>query len=592
MRSIKEFFKVNKSFFEIAWKECKSYYFIYIIMILYGFASNMLLVLLPKISLNCFYVEKKFKLGVAYICGYIMIVLIWAFVERQMTLKQDINVTCIRLKMRDIIYKKVNQNSMLAYEDSDEFDALQRALNYTDTGADELINVVSRIVTCILTLIGVSFVVGQVSILMVIIVFLALIVSHLCMRKVNDLWFKYQNNERLPKVRLINYLSGLWNDKDYVSTIKLNDAFNYSTKVLKSKTIDLTKEGVSKNRQRFKWNYISIIANNLQLLSVHLYFGYLLFKGALDIATYSSLFVAVQQFASNFGTLLNLFIEIRNNANEASFYMGYIKDQKYIQNGKKDIKEFEEIHLVNVGFKYPNQEKNALYNISFSIQAGEKIAIVGENGAGKSTLLKLILGLYYPSKGRIVFNENIDITDIDLSSWYSHVAVVMQNSTNIPLTIEENISLCDEKDTDSIKLEESILFSGLTEKINSLSKREKTVFSTRFDKNGVDFSGGEKQKVSIARAYYRKANVLIFDEPSSALDPNAEYDFFKKVYDLGKEKTIIFISHRLSTVVKADKIIVLDKGKIVGLGNHKELINKCDIYTEMFNKQAENYIGE
>lgn len=552
----------------------------------------MLLVLLPKISLNCFYVEKKFKLGVAYICGYIMIVLIWAFVERQMTLKQDINVTCIRLKMRDIIYKKVNQNSMLAYEDSDEFDALQRALNYTDTGADELINVVSRIVTCILTLIGVSFVVGQVSILMVIIVFLALIVSHLCMRKVNDLWFKYQNNERLPKVRLINYLSGLWNDKDYVSTIKLNDAFNYSTKVLKSKTIDLTKEGVSKNRQRFKWNYISIIANNLQLLSVHLYFGYLLFKGALDIATYSSLFVAVQQFASNFDTLLNLFIEIRNNANEASFYMGYIKDQKYIQNGKKDIKEFEEIHLVNVGFKYPNQEKNALYNISFSIQAGEKIAIVGENGAGKSTLLKLILGLYYPSKGRIVFNENIDITDIDLSSWYSHVAVVMQNSTNIPLTIEENISLCDEKDTDSIKLEESILFSGLTEKINSLSKREKTVFSTRFDKNGVDFSGGEKQKVSIARAYYRKANVLIFDEPSSALDPNAEYDFFKKVYDLGKEKTIIFISHRLSTVVKADKIIVLDKGKIVGLGNHKELINKCDIYTEMFNKQAENYIGE
>jgi ABC transporter, ATP-binding protein len=592
MRSIKEFFKVNKSFFEIAWKECKSYYFIYIIMILYGFASNMLLVLLPKISLNCFYVEKKFKLGVAYICGYIMIVLIWAFVERQMTLKQDINVTCIRLKMRDIIYKKVNQNSMLAYEDSDEFDALQRALNYTDTGADELINVVSRVVTCILTLIGVSFVVGQVSILMVIIVFLALIVSHLCMRKVNDLWFKYQNNERLPKVRLINYLSGLWNDKDYVSTIKLNDAFNYSTKVLKSKTIDLTKEGVSKNRQRFKWNYISIIANNLQLLSVHLYFGYLLFKGALDIATYSSLFVAVQQFASNFDTLLNLFIEIRNNANEASFYMGYIKDQKYIQNGKKDIKEFEEIHLVNVGFKYPNQEKNALYNISFSIQAGEKIAIVGENGAGKSTLLKLILGLYYPSKGRIVFNENIDITDIDLSSWYSHVAVVMQNSTNIPLTIEENISLCDEKDTDSIKLEESILFSGLTEKINSLSKREKTVFSTRFDKNGVDFSGGEKQKVSIARAYYRKANVLIFDEPSSALDPNAEYDFFKKVYDLGKEKTIIFISHRLSTVVKADKIIVLDKGKIVGLGNHKELINKCDIYTEMFNKQAENYIGE
>lgn len=591
MKKVKEFIKANRLFFEIAWKKCKSYYFIYLITMLYGFVSNMLFVLLPKISLNYFFVAKNYKLGVVYICGYILIILIWVFVERKMTLKQDMNTTYIRLEMRNIIYQKISQNSMLAYEDSDEFDALQKALNYTDVGADELINVVSRIVTCILTLIGVSFVVGQVSILMVVIVFGTLIASHLCMQKVNDLWFEYQNNERLPKVRLINYLSNLWNDKDYVSTIKLNGAFSYSTKVLKTKTINLTKEGISKDKQRFRWNYISIIANNFQLLAAHLYFGYLLYNGTLDIATYSSLFVAIQQFASNFGTLLNLFIEIKNKVNEASFYTGYIEDQKYIQNGNKDIEKFRKISLANVGFKYPNQEKNALYDISFSIQAGEKIAVVGENGAGKSTLLKLILGLYYPSEGRIIINDDIDIEDMDISSWYSNLAVVMQNSTSMPLTIEENISLCDEKDTDLTKVEESILFSGLTEKINSLPKKEKTVFSTRFDKEGVDFSGGEKQKVSIARAYYRKANVLIFDEPSSALDPNAEYDFFKKVYKLGNDKTVIYVSHRLSTVVKADKIIVLDKGKIVGIGTHKELMCKCDKYSEMFNRQAENYVG-
>ena len=557
---------------------------------LYEFLSNMLLVLLPKLSLNCFYLEKIFKLGVVYICGYVVIILIWAFVERVMTLKQDMNITCIRLEMRDVIYKKINQNSMLAYEDSNEFDALQRALNYTDVGADELISIVSKIATCVLTLIGVSFVVGRVSVLMVLVIFATLIISHICMHKVNDLWFNYQNRERLPKARLINYLSGLWNDKDYVSAIKLNGAIKYSTDVLKIKTLELTGEGISKNKQRFKWNYISILASNIQLFSAHFYFGYMLYNGTLDIATYSALFVAIQQFASNFEELLNLFIEIKNKVNEASFYMEYIKNQNYVQDGKQNIEKFKEISLLNVCFKYPNQENNALCNVSLGIQSGEKIAIVGENGAGKTTLLKLISGLFYPSEGKIIFNNDIDIKDLNISTWQRHLAVVMQNSVNIPLTVEENISLCGEKDTDSIRLEESISFSGLTDKINSLSKKEKTAFSTRFNRDGVDFSGGEKQKISIARAYYRDADVLIFDEPSSALDPNAEYDFFKKMYELGKEKTVMFVSHRLSTVVKADKIIVLDKGKIVEMGTHKELMRRCGKYAEMFNKQAENYM--
>lgn len=592
MKHIKTYFETNKLFFTIAWRMQKSYYAIYTITIIYGFASNMLLIYLPKLSLDSFLSKKNFGLGVAYICGYVLIVLIWAFVERKMSLKQSINVTCIKLELRDIVYRKINENSMLAYEDSDEFDALQRALNYTDVGADETINILSKIITCVLTLIGVSYVVGQVSVIMIVIVFASLILSHVCMRKVNDLWFQYQNNERLPKVRLVNYLSGLFGEKDYVSEIKLNCAFDYAINTVKAKTMNLAEEGVAKDKQRFKWNYLAIIANNAQLLSAHLYFGYLLFEGKIDIATYSALFVAIQQFASNFGALLGLFIEMKNTVNESSFYMEYIKDQKYIQNGKQSIENFEEISLRNVNFKYPNQEQDALNNISFSIQAGTKIAIVGENGAGKTTLLKLILALYHSTSGKIIINNHIDINEIDLSSWYNQLAVVMQNSVNIPLTIEENIAFCNEKDMDLYKVEESILFSGLTDKINSLPKREKSVFSTRFDKEGVDFSGGEKQKISIARAYYRKTNILVFDEPSSALDPNAEYEFFKKVYELGKEKTVIFVSHRLSTVVKADKIIVLDKGKVVEMGTHTDLMARGGKYAEMFRKQAENYIGE
>ncbi|MCD7889432.1 MAG: ABC transporter ATP-binding protein/permease [Oscillospiraceae bacterium] len=592
MKKLKTFLETNKLFFEIAWKSHKSYFFIYIITTLYGFISNMLVIYLPKMSLNAFLYKEDLWLGVGYICGYILIISVWAYVERRLTLKQNLNTEYISVELREHIYRKMNENSMLAFEDSSEYDALQKALNYTYVGADEVINILSQMITCILTLIGVSYIVGQVSVIIVIIIFATLILSHLCMNKVNDLWFKYQNTERLPKVRLLQYLQRLFNEKDYVSTVKLNEAFDYSIETVNEKGMAIAIEGNKKDRQRFRWNYLAILLGNVQLLSAYLYFGYMLFAGQLDVATYSALFVAVQQFTQNFNSFLGLFINLKNNVNEASFYMDYIKDEKYVQNGTEKIDNCEEITLENVSFKYPNQEQKALNCVSFSIHAGSRIAIVGENGAGKTTLLKLILALYPPTSGKILINGETDINDVDLSSWYKQLSVVLQNSVNIPLTLEENIAFRGEKDIDSGKIEDSIRFSGLEDKIDSLPKKEKSVFSTRFDKEGVDFSGGEKQKISIARAYYRDANILVFDEPSSALDPNAEYEFFKKIYELGREKTVIFVSHRLSTVIKADQIIIIDKGQVAEMETHDELMAWKGLYCEMFTKQAENYISE
>ena len=127
-------------------------------------------------------------------------------------------------------------------------------------------------------------------------------------------------------------------------------------------------------------------------------------------------------------------------------------------------------------------------------------------------------------------------------------------------------------------------------KIESLNKKENTILSTRFDQEGVDFSGGERQKLSIARAFYKSGNILVFDEPSSALDPNAEYEFFQKIYDLGRSKTVVFVCHRLSIVVKADKIFVFKKGRIVECGTHSQLMDINGIYTKMYNKQIRNYL--
>jgi len=182
----------------------------------------MILVYLPKLSLDAFLEKSNFLLGVVFICGSILITILWAYVEKRIAVIQSLNVTNIAIEMRNKIYEKINKNNLLAYEDNQQYDALLKALNYTNVGADEIVSILSRFLTCVLTIIGVSYVIGEISPIMVIIIIASLILAHLCMKKVNSLLFEYQNNERLPKIRLVNYLAGLFNNKDYVTEIKLD----------------------------------------------------------------------------------------------------------------------------------------------------------------------------------------------------------------------------------------------------------------------------------------------------------------------------------------------------------------------------------
>ena len=380
MKKIKNFLNANKMFFAIAWKKHKSYYFLYIISIIYSVLNNMILVYLPQLSLTAFMEKNNFLLGVSYICASILISVIWSYFERKIAVVQSLNTTDIALEMQDKIYDKINRNNLLAYEDNNQFDALSRALNYSNVGADEVINVLSRLLTCIFTILGVSYVIGKISFVMVIIIIASLLFAHFCMTKVNKLWFDYQQNERLPKVRFVNFLSGLFHNKDYVTEMKLHNAFPFSIDLLKTRRTLLAEEGAKNDIQRFRWNYLAILTNNFQLLSAYIYFGYLLFSKTINVATYSTLFAAIQQFSSSFGSLLGIITEMDNKVNEATFYMNYLSDDTYEQKGNINISSMEKVEFKNVYFNYPNQLECAIDNISLIINAGEKIAVVGENG--------------------------------------------------------------------------------------------------------------------------------------------------------------------------------------------------------------------
>ena len=243
-----------------------------------------------------------------------------------------------------------------------------------------------------------------------------------------------------------------------------------------------------------------------------------------------------------------------------------------------------DIVFENVSFKYPNTEKYVLENINIRIPAGEKLSVVGKNGAGKSTFIKLLCRFYKPTKGRITIG-GVDIENIGDEEYNKLIAAVFQDYQNLAFTIGENVSMGRAKNN----VELLLCDIGLGTLINRLPNGADTYLTRSFDSNGVELSGGEGQKLAIARAVYKNSPILILDEPTAALDPKAESEIYDSYFRIAAKKTTIFISHRLSSSTVADKIALFENGKIMEYGTHTELMKNDGEYARMFGLQKKAY---
>jgi ATP-binding cassette subfamily B protein len=242
----------------------------------------------------------------------------------------------------------------------------------------------------------------------------------------------------------------------------------------------------------------------------------------------------------------------------------------------------------NVGFIYPGAERWAVRNLSFTLHAGEVVALVGENGAGKTTLVKLLTRLYDPDEGRILLDGR-DLRDYDLNALRGNMGVIFQDFVRYNLSAGDNIAVGRiAARNDRERIARAAKRSQADEVIAKLPAGYDQMIGKRF-KNGVELSGGEWQKIAIARAYMREAEVLILDEPTAALDARSEFEVFKRFKELSKSKTAILISHRFSSVRMADRILVLADGKVEAAGTHAELISQPGRYSELFELQAAGY---
>lgn len=252
------------------------------------------------------------------------------------------------------------------------------------------------------------------------------------------------------------------------------------------------------------------------------------------------------------------------------------------------VKKAPEITLEHVSFAYPNAQEEVLQDLNITIREGEKIAIVGVNGAGKTTLMKLICGLLHPTKGRILINGQ-DMEELEAEERYAHFSCVFQDIQFLPLTIRENISMSEEDKSMDEKIWKCLEQAGMKKEIEQLPDCLDTWMEKNINKDAVDFSGGQRQKLILARALYRDAGALILDEPTAALDALAENEIYERYAEFAGSKTSFFVSHRLSSTRFCDRILLIDGGKVAEEGRHAELLLAEGLYAKMFDMQSKYY---
>ena len=251
-------------------------------------------------------------------------------------------------------------------------------------------------------------------------------------------------------------------------------------------------------------------------------------------------------------------------------------------------KQFPQIEFKNVSFRYEEKGEDILKDISFSIHPGEKIALVGNNGAGKTTLVKLLCGFYHPTSGDILIGGH-SIETLNLDEYHDLLAVIFQDINTIPVSIASNVSGRVEEETDMRKVHECLLRAGLWKDVEVLDRKELTSLTQSFDPDGIQLSGGMMQKLMLARCLYKDAPMLVLDEPTAALDPIAESNMYEEYKTATREKSALFISHRLASTKFCDKILFLENGKIIETGTHDELLAKKGKYAEVFEVQSQYY---
>lgn len=497
-------------------------------------------------------------------------------------------------KMQGELYRKACALDQSCYDDPEFYNDFIWAIRESDSRAAALRDDFRRLLQQLLTIIGTTSIliamepfVGLIIVLFVPLGFALKIIS-------NRLNLKRQE-EVVPIVRRMDYIKRVFYLADHAKEVRqggISAHLRHDYGVHTEKKIGVEK------KYRGKMFVVGVLSEFVAYLLFDLAVTcYLIVRYVRDsgfsLGNFSASLNAMWSIYSSSNQILNYLTKFNEHSIYIEKFRRFIDYEPRVVSGTEDAEEFRDIKLCGVSFSYGegDKRKDVLRNVDLELRRGEKIALVGYNGAGKTTLTKLLMRLYDPTDGEILYNGR-SLREYKLDGYREHIGAVFQDYKIFAATIAENVVGGPYTDADESAVLSALHSASFEDKLAKLPQGIGTQLTREFDKEGTELSGGEAQKIAIARVFARPFDIVIMDEPSSALDPIAEYELNRSMMEDARDKTVIFISHRLSTTRMADRIYMFSEGEIIEVGSHDELMAQNGKYAQMFRVQAEKYQKE
>lgn len=511
---------------------------------------------------------------------------------------QNILKTWVAIKDNDLmngfdlmIGEKVMSLDFEMVEDPEILDLKERALFpvHNQGVFQSVIEQAMTLVSQVITMIGLIAILTTLNPLLIIFLFVMAVITTLINKKTQKVMYDFYQL-LIPVNRKFGYYAKVTTDFSYGKDIRLYEM----DKLLIDRIAEYNETSLSVFTKLYvvlgRYLGYNELVLQLQMVLVYVYMAYKVVTKSIGFGDFTMYASAATQFGQCLSIVGSTYMEMSQMCRYLEPYLEFDALKSTRSNGKRtlDSSLTPTLEFRGVSFKYPKSDAYALKDVNITIKAGEKLSIVGLNGAGKTTFIKLLTRLYEPTEGGIYLN-GINILEYDLKSYLELMSVVFQDFKLLAFSVKENIVFDEEVDDDSVI---SILKeAGFEQDLNKLPKGIHTPIYKTFEEDGIEFSGGQSQKIAIARAIYKDSPLVILDEPTSALDPIAEYEIYRRFNELVGDKTTIYISHRLSSCLFCDQIAVFKDGRMVEYGTHQDLIHQNDgLYQEMYQAQAQYYV--
>lgn len=547
----------------------------------------IVLVFMPGLIINEFTEKKRIYI----LLIYIGITAIIPFMQN--VIISSLNVYLNTLRCNFMLKVKVDficHCADMDYESMENPDVQILKSRAEETTADSLntFEYLSNFISAVIGVIMCASIISVLNPLLLIFVIIVVILNYFNNKMVSQK--NYSMNLEIGKYNrygwpIVNYFS----DLKYAKEIRLYNLKNYFIKLYRNKRIEANKLGNQSAIYLRNSGIFGALIACLQTIVLYIYFMYQVIKSNLAVGSMTIYMGTILQFTNSLSNVATQYLNLSMLSLRVQELIKFMQiPLKNFSSGDKvpvfDLNSV--IEFKNVSFKYAGSDKYALKNLNITIRGNEKLCIVGVNGSGKSTFIKLLTRLYIPSEGEILLN-GVNINEYDYLSYIRLFAPVFQDFALYNISLSENIVMADNYDYE--RLAWAVQKSGLSSVVGNNKYGYDTIIFKWYDEAGIEPSGGEGQRIAIARACYRNGDIYILDEPTAALDPNAEYEIYTQFNNMITDKCAILITHRLSAVQLADIVAVFDDGHVAEYGTHQELYAKGGIYTEMFDKQAQFY---